>query len=202
MVPASRAGSGTRFSSRQSGPARTCRSRHPESKPKSPPPPTGSAAGMSRAPAVMLLSMRSDTASGSEYPVALRDSMRASARGASRSKSAGTAPPMCGGIPRPPVFITQATRGRIAGPGPRCPRAPAMASSVLNLGVCSPFSSRTRVTRPMSAERASASWVSPADSLNPADALPQRPSPLGWLSPHWSAGRIGRSSGGRSPKES
>ena len=42
-----------------------------------------------------------------------------------------------------------------------------MASSALNLGVCSPFSSRTRATRPMSEERASASWVSPADSLNP-----------------------------------
>ena len=53
-----------------------------------------------------------------------------------------------------------------------------MASSVLNLGVCSPFSSRTRVTRPMSAERASASWVSPADSLNPRTLSPQRTSPL------------------------
>ena len=38
------------------------------------------------APAEMLLSIRSDTASGREYPVALRDSMRVSARGATRSK--------------------------------------------------------------------------------------------------------------------
>ena len=36
---------------------------------------------MSRAPAAMLLSMRSDTASGREYPVALRDSMRATGTG-------------------------------------------------------------------------------------------------------------------------
>ena len=47
---------------------------------------------MFRPPAVMLLSMMSDTASGREYPVALRDSMRASARGATRSKRAGTNP--------------------------------------------------------------------------------------------------------------
>ena len=37
---------------------------------------------------------------------------------------------------------------------------------VLNLGFCSPFSSRTSVTRPMSAARASSTWVSPAATLN------------------------------------
>ena len=48
----------------------------------------------------------------------------------------------------------------------RMPRALAMASRVLNLGVCSPFSSRTSVTRPMFAAWASDSCVNPADSLN------------------------------------
>ena len=91
--------------------------------------------------------------------------------------------------------------GANSGSWTRCPRAPAMASSILNLGVSSPFSSRTRVTRTMSAERTSASWVSPADYLKRGSAPPASVSP-GWLSPRWSAGRIGRSSGGRSPKES
>ncbi len=40
---------------------------------------------MFRAPAVMLLSMRSHTASGREYPVALSDSIRTSALGATTS---------------------------------------------------------------------------------------------------------------------
>ena len=61
--------------------------RHPESAPAQ-----WKFSQMFRPPAVMLLSMMSDTASGREYPVALRDSMRASARGATRSKRAGTNP--------------------------------------------------------------------------------------------------------------
>ena len=44
---------------------------------------------------------------------------------------------------------------------------------VLNLGDCSPFSSLTSVTLPMSAAWASASWVSPADSPETADSFPE-----------------------------
>ena len=42
------------------------------------------------APAVMLLSIRSETAAGSEYPVPRRDSMRWSARGETTSYTSST----------------------------------------------------------------------------------------------------------------
>ena len=62
--------------------------------------------------------------------------------------------------------------------GASIPKAPATAFRVLNLGDCSPFSSLTSVTLPMSAARARASCVNPADSryrrtLSPMDCLPR-----------------------------
>ena len=50
--------------------------------------------------------------------------------------------------------------------GTAIPRAVAIASNVLNVGDCPPFSSRTSVTRPISAASARAACVSPAASLN------------------------------------